>query len=197
MFLSNPWGQDWKNGVGGIGRSLPKYQKEPVEQDPMAVDAEVPTLHLCEIKDDLLQVPMSVRQQYLQDPVRSCEWKSLLKEFDRKWTTETAEKESSNATQGESNGSGNQGFKWGDVFPDEPNTKADLDSKYGTPAASFAINETLSACVVEGPCLFLVASGDVEFGTTEPIVCYGAGVWLLDAKAETYRQDCVVKDEKN
>lgn len=162
----------------------------------MAVEAEVPTLHLCEVKDEMLQVPMTVRQQYLQDPVRSCEWKAILKEFDRKWTTDTSAQQSSGDSVQQSNGSGNQGFKWEEIFADEPSTRSDLESRYGTPAASFAINETLSACIVEGPRLFLVSSGEAEFGTKEPIVCYGAGVWLLDSKAETFRQDCFV-DETN
>ena len=47
------------------------------------------------------------------------------------------------------------------------------------------------AGVVEGPKLFLVQTGeeDAEFTTSEPILLYGAGTWLLDSKAENFLQD--------
>lgn len=186
--------QEWKQGTGGIGRCLPKFQREPETENNENADLQPPELLLCEIKSDELQVPANIRQQYLGDPIRAPEWKQILSEFDRKWARGDqggdAEQASSLVVSDEApSGNQDEQFSWQTIFPEEPSTKSDMESKYGTPAASFAINETLSAFLCEGPRLFLVACGEGEFGTTEPIICFGAGVWLLEAKADSFLQD--------
>ena len=181
VFLNR---QEWKQGVGGIGKSLPKYQKEAV--DNMPVEATPPELLLCEIQDSKIQIPASIRQQYLNDPIRAVDWRATLKEFDRKWAEDVTPTDQQAGRQGQSDGAT---FSWQTVYPDEPCTKSEMEAKYGTSATSFAITETLAGHIVEGPRLFVVSSGDGEFGTEQPVICFGAGVWLLENKAEAFLQD--------
>ena len=150
------------------------------------------SLLLCEIQNGQLTVPATVRQQYLSDPVRASEWRKFMAEFDRKWcATSPASVETAGprVAEGEPDGAGGGEFTWSQVFSDEPSTKSDLESRYGAAATSFAIADGLHGYVVEGPKLFLVSTGVVEWDTTTPIISYGAGTWLLEAKAEQFWQD--------
>lgn len=177
--------QEWKLGIGGIGKCLPKYQKDAV--DNMPIEATQPELLLCEIQGSKLQIPLTIRQQYLNDPIRCPEWRAMLKEFDRKWATEVnpTDREAGERDQPGSD----ETFSWQTVYPDEPCTKSEMETKYGTSATSFAINDHLAGHIVEGPRLFVVSSGEGEFGTEQPVICFGAGVWLLENKAEQLLQD--------
>ena len=176
--------QEWKQGVGGIGKCLLKYQKEAV--DDMPVEATPPELLLCEIQDSKIQIPASIRQQYLNDPIRAVDWRATLKEFDRKWAEDVTPTDQQAGRQAQSD---EATFSWQTVYPDEPCTKSEMEAKYGTSATSFAITETLAGHIVEGPRLFVVSTGDGEFGTEQPVICFGAGVWLLENKAEAFLQD--------
>ena len=128
----------------------------------MPIEFTQPELLLCEIQDSKLQIPLTIRQQYLNDPIRCPEWRAVLKEFDRKWTTEV---NPTDLEAGERDQPGSdETFSWQTVYPDEPCTKSEMETKYGTSATSFAINDHLAGHI-------------------------GAGVWLLENKAEQFLQD--------
>ena len=77
----------------------------------------------------------------------------------------------------------------GTVWSDEPKTQDALQNKYGAGCHKFSLDTNLAAVLVEGPKLFVTATGDVEINTSTALLCYGAGTWVLDGKAVNYMQD--------
>ena len=174
----------WKNGTGLI--SGDKYVA--VAQMPDAID--VPSLSVLKVVDGKLCIPPDVRQRWLADPIRSLEWKKVVGKFDQHHGQSSTlsppvavqadavvTSESAAVPEGE-----------GQCVPpewaDEPTTLEDMVKKY-TVASTFALSEGgLVAKVVDGPKLFIAAPVADSFGTESPLLCHGAGAWLLDAKAE-------------
>ena len=182
-----------------IGKMQPRYKPTPEDDTP--VIAERPTLSLCLEQDGALVIPPDIRSRYLADPTRSPEWRKLLQQFDRKWgdssddqATPPRNQEPSPSDQHEppsTSGAASTeqaSTEWASIFQGEPTDQDSLNSKYGAPAITFTISGTLTGVVVEGPKLFLVSSGDSTVGIDSPILCYGAGTWLLDARANTFIQ---------
>ena len=76
-----------------------------------------------------------------------------------------------------------------DLFPDEPKTLEAMLKTY-TVASTFTLSEGgLVAKVVEGPKLFIAAPVAGAFDTESPLLCHGAGAWLLDEKAKKAMQE--------
>ena len=80
---------------------------------------------------------------------------------------------------------------------DEPKTSEALNQKYGAGAHKFAIDNNVAGIVVEGPKLFMVTTSEAEYEIDVPILCFGAGVWLLDQKAERFVNDRVSVQTNN
>ena len=162
---------------------------------------ELPDLYVCEVKDGRLTIPGETRSRWMACPVRAPEWRTILQKFDLQWAAPL--EGSSSPTCGESapvvaatvdeNGGEEEvaGGFWEGIFPDEPTTKAALETKYGAGSHKFTLNanEHVIAVILEGPMLFLVASADTTLSANEPILCFGAGTWLLDSKADAWMQD--------
>ena len=172
---------------------MPKYK--PTPEDDAPITADEPTLGVCVNQDGQLTIPAETHTMYLQDVVRAPDWRKLLQAFDRKWCTVStstptpstatpvqAEAESEPAVQPQPASS------WEAVFPGEPTNMDALNQKYGPGAQTFTVTSTLTAIVVEGPKLFLVGNGDATFNSDEPILMFGGGSWVLDARAETFMQ---------
>lgn len=136
------------------------------------------------------------------DPVRAPEWRQILQIFDAKWAASVSNTsppqqlvESTVESQADHQGAGedaplvDSSFDWGDVFADEPRTKAELESKYGAGCHSFSVSNNVTGMLIEGPKLFVIASADAEIDLQEPVICFGAGTWLLDAKATSFQED--------
>lgn len=187
-----------------MAKAQPKFKAEPCDESPVLVES--PSLVLCSVSEQCLTIPADVRARYLACPVRAPEWKSLLAAFDAKWGKGSAAQPSSNTgqeaaaataststavTADAGSGAESGAFDWGSVFPDEPNTRPEFITKYGSEEghATFSLGPTLAATVVDGPKLFLISTGDSEVDTELPVVTFGAGTWLLDAKAAAYAQD--------
>ena len=192
---SSGFWQDWKGGVGVIGKMTPRYKPSPEDETPVV--AEQPSLSICLEQDGVLVIPPDIRSKYLADPTRSPEWRKLLQQFDRKWgasddqpTPPRAQERSDQPELSSTSGSttDQDSSTWASIFPGEPTDQDSLNSKYGAPAITFTISGTLTGVVVEGPKLFLVSSGDSTAGIDAPILCFGAGTWLLDARATTFIQ---------
>ena len=202
MAISNMLMNEWKSGVGEIGKVLPKYK--PMPDEPVA-SLEMPTLKICEIVDNHLTLSTTTRSKFNMCPIRAPEWRNLLKKFDATWgrtdtppagtrgengqtpPVETASPSQVNTTPATepSVETASENVNWSEVFPDEPTTKAQFEEKY-QPASSFAINNQVTGMLVEGPKLFLMATADVSMDQSEPVVCFGAGTWLLDGKATAF-----------
>eukprot|EP00434_Breviolum_minutum_P012504 symbB.v1.2.011016.t1/scaffold726.1/size168711/2 len=181
-----------------LASQFPKY--EPTPTSTAETPAAVPELQICKINNGQLHLPPDVRAQFMGDPVRSAEWKRLLAEFDRKWSTSSsgesgrstdAAVEQIVAAEGDGDGESGQqdeeprGSSWESAFVGEPTTKEDMEAKYTT-AHSFPMADNLVGVIVEGPKLFVSSLGDVQWSVDEPFLCFGAGTWLLDDKAASY-----------
>ena len=194
--------QAWKAGNGAIGKCLPKFKPNPVDEEPIAL--ETPEFLICSVDDrKQLTVPGNIRAQWIADPIRSREWKVLLQAFDQKWsapepngtingnshsTQPTSPTKSADPVDGTAAG---DEFDWTKAFPGEPTTAQDLETKYGTAAHSFMLNTELQACIHEGPKLFLRGVADGEIDVDEPALTFGAGTWVLHQKAKVFKEDCV------
>ena len=169
----------------------PKFQEAPEDQTPVV--ATMPDLNLCALSGQRLTIPDEVRNQFLSDPIRSCEWKKLLADFDRKCSGEGQSQQqvtqlAETSPQPDQPDGAAAASLWETSFPDEPTTKTEFEAKYQA-VHSFAISDNLAGVIVEGPKLFLQALGEVEWPKEEPILFFGAGGWLLDQKATTFMED--------
>lgn len=187
-------------GNGAIGKALPRYKAQAEDEQP--VEVTEPSLQLCKVNEGVLTVPQDLRGRYLSDPVRAPEWRRLLSEFDARWSS-TGSGASSTPAKQPVTGAGegdtvvveastapcSDAFDWAAVYLGEPRKKEDMISTYGEGAHSFTINGTLMGVIVEGPKLFLVSSGQTSLSGDSPLLFFGAGSWLLDAKATSYAQD--------
>ena len=187
------FGQAWKDGSGTIGRCSPKYKANP-DADEVATETEAPTLLLCKLDDGKLTIPGNLRAQWLGDPVRAPEWKDMLRKFDAKWAATLEGRESATESQSteappiQTTSTGGS-FDWSTVFPGEPTTIEELVRKHGPPCHTFMFSTELQGCVHDGPTLWVQALADGELASTKPLITFGSGTWLLDAKATTFKQE--------
>lgn len=190
--------QDWKTQTGLVGKCTPKYKPDFVDETPMTI--EKPDLFLCEVQDGRLCIPGDLRSRWVACPIRAPEWRQILTQFDKQWAVDVSEQPkkeekatpapSQPATSPGTDGEEVKGFDWQEVFPEEPKSKEALESKYGAGAHRFNVTDNnLVMVLVEGPKLFILALAESELDGREPILCYGAGTWLLDNKAESLVQD--------
>eukprot|EP00438_Fugacium_kawagutii_P002612 Skav201663 [mRNA] locus=scaffold641:262503:266404:- [translate_table: standard] len=202
VSIANMLLENWKNGVGELGKYVPRYLANPPDSD-QPDDLEAPSFKVCEIKDGYLTIPQQIRSSYASCPIRAPEWRALLADFNKKWgqvtdvsapaaAAATARNQNAvvpaaaaHAAEEQSN-EGQEQFNWGSVFPDEPTNKADFDQKYPQQACTFALTNSITGIIVEGPKLFLMATADSSYGLSEPVILFGAGTWLLDGKASAY-----------
>ena len=169
---------------------VPKFKADPTDETPMVV--EEPDFMVCVLDGGKLTIPSTIRAQWIGDPIRAPEWRKILKSFDAKWAEPHAGATQTAEVTDAPNGIGEAAaevFQWNMAFPGEPTTKADLDTKYGPALHSFAFNSELQCAIYEGPKLFVLASQDGEISADEPAFMFGAGTWLLDAKAVTFCQE--------
>ena len=176
--------EEWKTGAGEIGKRLPKFQPEPAEQVP---DVEAPTFSACKV---------------VTDPIRAPEWRKTLQDFDRKWGAHASENPGTPAPSTPATTSApiedqhaddqsTTTTSWDDIYAGEPKSKSDLEAKYGPGAHSFSVTNSVTGIIVEGPKLFLLGTAHAEMDVQEGLLFFGAGAWLLDAKATTFAEDRV------
>jgi len=191
---------EWKNGSGLIAGS----SYVAVAQMPDAI--EVPTLSVLKNVDGKLCIPSDVRQRWLQDPIRNFEWKKILGKFDQhhgqvsSLSPPVGVSADAVVTSGSdavvTSGSDAVVTSGSDLMPpewaDEPTTLEAMLRTY-TVASTFSLSEGgLVAKVVEGPKLFIAAPVAGAFDTESPLLCHGAGAWLLDEKAKKAMQEPIL-----
>ncbi len=208
--ISNQLMDDWKRGIGAVGKMTPKYQADAPATDHPA-DVPLPSLAICLVQDGHLCLSGDSRSKFISDPIRGPEWRKLLQTFDSKWSSTVPGAQNGRpAAHQASSDAGSQLVtanvedaiqedstttiaSWDGIFEGEPTTKEELGSKYGPGCHTFSVSNEVTGIIMEGPKLFFLATGDCTLAHESPILFFGAGTWLLDAKASTFEQDASLK----
>ena len=168
----------WKQGAAPFDKARPTYVAEPQEL-PNAVEA--PSFQICHLHDGVLTLPRDIRSMFLQDPVRSPEWKDLLRDFDRCYGAAT------DSAQGAPEVTAGPAVDWSTVFPDAPQFSEDkVKAKYSFAAVQgitcyFVIPATVNPENGDENLheFWVSATGEATIPATVPILTYGAGSWLV------------------
>ncbi|CAK9002075.1 Uncharacterized protein SCF082_LOCUS7183 [Durusdinium trenchii] len=188
----------WKNSRAPMNSVLPRYRKAPPPEEMPAV-LQKPELRICQLSDGRLIIPRDIRQAFLTCPVWGPEWRDLLKAFDADWGVAVPSGPSTPSPSGPVSQSNEKkeevkdedGF-WAKHFADSFKTLEALKAKFGSDLTEMAGPEqAVSFALVPGPALYIVGKEAVQLKESagSPLVCHGAGTWLLGAKAEKYRAD--------
>lgn len=176
----------------------PRYKKDaPSEDLPKA--AELPTLKICQVgENNKLILPRDVRAQFLQDPVWGVEWRQIVTEFDKQWSTPLPDSPATQSTTASPDGSQTLGspvkeeahltgsFDWSAHFPDEPTKLDDVKQKYPD-FTEMPGGTSFNFILVPGPKIFVVATDAMSIkASNAAIMSHGAGVWLLGEKADKF-----------
>lgn len=196
----------WKKREGVMEKKLPRYQAEVPESEVPPCPTE-PELKLCSLVDGALVLPRDVRTEFMTDPIRGPEWRKIVTEFDRCFTLAAkeaacqSEKQTQDSPPSDAAGGGETSTAWDTVFPDEPRAKAAWREKYDAKIkGKCQWCPQLTAYIVDDPdgpeandppkyMLFVEASQDYTIPLDEVFLAYGAGTWLLDAKADSYIEE--------
>ena len=183
----------WKGNQGAMADKLPRYMPEPNAEILPSLPAE-PSLTLCSLIDGALCLPRNIRAEFLTDAVRSPEWRKMLQEFDRTFGTEaSAEQVAESAAESDA-----AAFDWASLFKDEPHEKDEFHRIFdGKVQGQFQWCPELIAYVIDAGDtkdaehpkkfrLYVEAVEAYKLSAEEGFLTYGAGVWLLDQKAETF-----------
>ena len=180
-----------------------KYKKT-VAADDMPRDPKPPTLKLCQLHEGRLQIPMDIRQLFMQCPIHGPEWREMVTKFDTDWgsTPAPANQSPPPSTPPPTQSSGGEpspaqvkvetkleeDFEWSSVFRDSPTTLADLKRKFGDELTEMAgVGTVNSFYLAPGPQLYVVAKDPIHVKCTEsPIISHGAGSWLTGDKATKF-----------
>jgi len=197
MHLLDEWKAgrpSWKNG--------PKFVPVGEAGDVVPPDVTPPELLVLLQVEGKLVIPQEIRQKFLGDPIRSVEWKAILKKFDKihgpNGSTPAAVAPVTPSGGSAVNPAGTPGGAagdedvWKNIFPDEPKTLEELISKYEPSSTFSAPGGSLVVKVVEGPKFFLAAPVAGALDDQTPVITHGAGTWLLDSKAEKMLKDCLL-----
>lgn len=198
----------WKQSDGPFTDKNPRYKAE-IEQDELPKTPEGPTLSLCTMVDGVLVLPRDVRQEWMTDPVRSPEWRQLVQEFDRLFSTPAAAAANAAAASASPTPAANAGST--------STTAVDWQRLFGAPMSSESFQQTFADKIkgkfawcpelngylvqpTEGggddedsglPVyqLFLEATQDYKLDTNDAFLTYGAGAWLTDSKADQFLEN--------
>ncbi|CAK8992111.1 unnamed protein product [Durusdinium trenchii] len=185
--------EEWKRDSGMIkgARCVPDSPSLPDTVTP-------PDLLACKEVEGKLTIPSDARQKFLGDPLRSAEWKKLLKSFEKlhgSASTAAAPATPAPPATAPATPAGSpatDASPWKHIFEGEPRALTDLVAKYGEPSSTISApgSSGFVIKVVEGPKFFLCAPVAGTFDCNEgPVLSHGAGSWLLDTKAEKMLQD--------
>lgn len=184
----------WKNGVAPFHDKTPRYKPEPNHEDLPSQPSE-PTFRICSMVDGTLILPRDVRGEFLTDVVRSPEWRKILQEFDRCFSTASQpspdEGTSAAAEGGEAAAAAadQTAFQW-------PSATAAAEW-HATVKAKFAWSPELTGYLVEKESaaednlpdfhLYVEAmSADVSVFPEDVFLTYGSGTWLTGAKVANF-----------
>lgn len=202
--------QLWKQHDGPFVEKTPKYKPE-VGEDEIPRTPEGPAFSSCRLVDGVLVLPRDCRQEWMTDAVRAPEWRKIVQEFDRHFSTPAAAKappqarsESQPATAEGSGPASTPALDWQQLFGPSLGASAFQQEYAGKIKGKFAWCPELTAYLVEPTPqaddddgmplyqLFLEASQDYSLATTDAFLTYGAGAWLTDSKADQFLENAPV-----
>ncbi|CAK9115722.1 unnamed protein product [Durusdinium trenchii] len=170
---------------GVMSERLPRYKPE-IDEDQMAGPVSEPSLK-------------EVRSEWLADPVRAPQWRQVLSEFDRCFGTRADNAPPAPVTESAATEPAVASLDWDSVFPDEPREATAWHTKYDALVlGKFQWCPELTGYIIGssegngvGTKFFLEASEDYTIdgfnhADAEALLTYGAGVWLQDAKVQSY-----------
>ena len=194
----------WKQQGQPFLEKQPKY-KAQIDDDALPSNPDGPSLTICRFVDGLLVLPRDARQEWLTDAVRSPEWRKILQEFDRHFSTADAPEAAPSANGDGEAGSQPPVLDWQTAFPGEPATSQEFHERFESKIkGKFSWAPELTGYIVQpvddGPAddesqglpiyhLYLEASQDYELKADEGFLTYGAGAWLTEAKAEQFLEN--------
>ncbi|CAK9061090.1 Uncharacterized protein SCF082_LOCUS32063, partial [Durusdinium trenchii] len=151
--------EEWKRDSGMIkgARYVPDSPGLPDTVTP-------PDLLVCKEVEGKLTIPSDVRQKFLGDPLRSAEWKKLLKSFEKLHGTAStpaaAPSTPATAPATPAGSPATDASPWKHIFEGEPRTLTDLVAKYGEPSSTISApgSSGFVIKVVEGPTFFCLCS---------------------------------------
>lgn len=170
----------------------------------------MPEFYVCKVQNGHLEIPEETRSKYQNCSIRGSEWRQILQNFSETWgpngggaiTAVPPTVSTVAATDGNAEDAADErqsaiqepttAFSWGECFPDEPRSKEDLEAKYGPGSHKFSLTTNATGIIINDgntPKLFVLGTGDAEIGVEEPALCFGAGTWLLDQKAQSFLDD--------
>ena len=192
-FLVLPLLQAWKNGQPPMAQCMPRYRGTPNAEE-IPASPSMPDFKICCLQDGRLIIPRDVRQAFLSDPVWGPEWRDVLKKFDADWGVAIPAATGSAPLTQPSAGSApdpEQDHFWAGYFQDEPKTLEALKTKHGADMTEFAgPDASTSFFLAPGPALFIAAKEAVLIRCCDtPLLCHGAGTWLLGEKADKILRD--------
>ena len=185
-----------------MDKVMPRYKKSPAPED-LPKCPEQPELKICQVSDGKLLIPQDLRRTFLVDPIWGPEWRALLQSFDSDWgvaipdaaptsspapsrTTESTNPSTSKKEEEEDSKSW-----WQQFFKGDPTTYDEVKAKYGDDVTEMAgLDASTSFLLTPGPALYINAKEAVLLKLShQPLICHGAGVWLLGEKAERFLKD--------
>ena len=174
-----------------MDKATPRYKSAPAAEE-MPSSPTMPELKVCQMADGRLTIPRDVRQAFLSDPVWSPDWREQLERFDADWgvAIPSAVAMVQDPSAGSSEVAAPTEF-WKKYFADEPATFEALKTKCSDDFTELAGPDSSTSFVLApGPALFVNAKEAVCMKNTgTPLVCHGAGTWLLGDKAEKFQKD--------
>ena len=190
-----------------MDKAMPRYKKDPAVED-LPKPISMPELKVCQVVNKLLIIPKDTRNRFISDPMFGPEWREMLSQFDKLWTSTVGEvkveppqispvkKENPKTEEGgtQVEKKEEEGYDWSGIFKGEPETIEALKAKFTDgiteiPVAS-SVNPGLTFMLTPGPCLFIAAAGNDPIhmtANTQPVISHGGGVWLLGEKAAKFQ----------
>eukprot|EP00438_Fugacium_kawagutii_P036575 Skav211972 [mRNA] locus=scaffold1330:1253:3988:+ [translate_table: standard] len=196
----------WKRGEEPFADRQPKY-KSQIEEDQLPSHPDGPNLTLCRLVDGVLVLPRDCRQEWMTDAVRAPEWRRLVQEFDRHFSTPVdaaaaVAQAVPNPEGGETAEPAAQPLRdWKALFGEPLETSAFKTQYANKIKGKFSWCPELTAHLVQPADdpedgglpvlqLFLEASQDYNLSCNdEAFLVYGAGSWLTDNKADQWLEN--------
>jgi hypothetical protein len=181
--------QAWKKEAGPIGRGSEKYLPDPRPED-MPKSSAQPEFKVLryDTTSGLLSIPIDVRRRYLEDPLRSPEWRDVLGKFDRIYNVPATR------LQRAPSAAEPQPINEGGPFKDEPLAIAALETKYPKTVVSFDLgNMPCFVTIVDDAgnfkCFIVCKDQECHVDRRAYLFSHGVGSWLQDEKASKFMKE--------
>ena len=172
----------WKKKEGPLGGLSPVFEPSPAD---LPAAAEAPNLKVCRLSEDnMLVLPLEVRERFLTDPIRGSRWREVLKAFDKAWSIAAPPPLKPSTIKCEEDKDADPELSWNTIFTEEVRKRQELENKYQDVVATIDPDEPdpkfYVTIVKDGDVhkIFVVAKKAVEIPSTDYFFGHGAGSWI-------------------